>query len=535
MNYRKAFRCKNIYTAKTSDLIDGYLIIQNDKILTVGNLSETENFITAETEVFDFTDNFIMPGIHDYHIHLMSGAMMERDGDLRHADSEEEAAEIVWRNCRHGKRKWVLSNAWDHFRWPDQKLPNKRSLDKYFPDTPVFLLNKESHGAWVNSKLLEVFNITKDTPDPINGKYYREEDGSPSGYLHEAAMIPILEKIYSSISDEEIAESVKVFQKKANQYGITSVGDVSMFGISYERGYQKLEDERKLTIRIHFSKDIFDSLDVLKKAQKVFSGPMVHFNGVKAFIDGTPMGHTGYMLEPYSDKPGFKSEPLINPDRLYDLVTCLDREGIRIRMHACGDAGVRLCLDAFERAGRTNSTSNHRHCIEHIECTTPEDIKRFGELGVVPSIQPDHMPKYNFYGHPFHTMIGVNRMKYCYPFGSLLKSAKVLAYGTDFPVAPLIPTRGIWRAVHRLTDDGEPKGGWNPEERLTVDEILKSCTYGSAYAAGREHEIGTLAPGMLADFVVYPDNFFAIINDREKMFSQKSLLTVVGGRIVYQD
>ena len=441
---------------------------------------------------------------------------------------------FLWDKWNGRKEKWILASCWDHFRWPGNKLPSKKTLDKYFPDIPVFLPNKEYHGAWGNSKLFEMFNITKDTPDPKGGRFERDNDGEPAGYIHEAAMFTIIKKIVNDFDEEDVSALIKAFTQKANSCGITSVGDVSMFGITLEEAYKKLEEKDELTVRIHYSMDIESDIEKILKAQKTYSGPMVKFNGVKGFIDGTPMGHSGYMLEPYADIPDFRSEPLFEPDTLYKIVDALDKAGIRIRIHACGDGGVRLCLDAYEHAIKANGKNDLRHCIEHIECTTPVDIARFGELGVIPSIQPDHMPKYHFGEHPFHRMIGEERMKYCWPFNSLLRSADVLAYGTDFPVAPLLPTRGIWRAVTRTTDDGKPKGGWNPQERLSVHEILQACTCGPAYAAGRENEIGTLEAGKLADLAVFDENIFEMLNDREKMFSMQARMTIVDGRIVYR-
>jgi len=534
MKASKAFRCKNIYTAKSENLIDGYVITEGNRILAVGDEAFSRNYIDSDTEIINIADGFIMPGIHDYHVHLMGGAMMERDGDLRTADSEEEAARMLAEKCGNKKQEWVLANAWDHFRWPGCKLPDKKTLDKYFPDTPVFLLNKESHGAWVNSRLLEIFGITRDTPDPKDGSYSRYDNGEPSGYLHEAAFFPVLDKIYRGLSDEEITGSIKAFQSKANRYGITSIGDVSMFGITYEKAYSKLDASDGLSVRIHFSKDIFSDIEAVRAAKREYSGPMVRFDGVKGFIDGTPMGHSGYMLEPYSDMPNYRGAPLIEPDMLFKMVQELDREGIHIRIHACGDAGVRLCLDAFENAVKMNGQRNLHHCIEHIECTTPEDVSRFGKIGVIPSIQPDHMPKYNFADHCFHTIIGEERMKYCWPFKSLLDSAGALAYGSDFTVAPLMFTRGVWRAVHRTTDDGEPKGGWNPEERLTVHEALQSCTSGAALAAGRSNDLGTIEAGKFADLAIFDDNIFEIIDDRDKMLDTEARMTVLDGKIVFQ-
>ena len=531
---RKAFRCKNIYTVKSSELIDGYVITEENKIIFVGSEDKGKAFITEDTEQFSFDDKFMMPGFHDFHVHLLTGAMAEYGGILRYAESEEEAARILWeKNKDRLDSDWIFGGAWDHFKWPDCKLPSKASLDRYFPNTKVFVPNKECHGAWLNSKALEHFHITKDTPDPKDGYFGRDKDGEPDGYLHETAQFQFLTQIFNSCTDEQIAEYTKAYAKTANALGITSVGDVAVMNSIRESAYRLLDEKGQLNIRVHFAKPLMDDFESLRRLQAEYTGERVRFIGTKDFIDGTPMGHSGYMLEDYSDMPGFRSCPMIEPEMLIQRVALMSKHNIKVRLHACGDAGARLCLDAFEGARKQYGEKDLRHCVEHLEATTPEDIKRFGELKVIASVQPEHMPKYDFYNHPFHSMIGEERMRYSWPFESLRKSGAVLAYGTDFPVADMSPYRGIYRSVTRLTNEGEPEGGFNSWEKVSVHESLKAYTYGSAYAANREEELGTLEPGKLADMVVLDENIFECAEDREVMFAIKPVMTIMDGKVVY--
>lgn len=531
---KRAFRCKNIYTAVSDKLIDGYVITEGNKIIFVGNKTDGEKYIDSLTEMIDVSNNFMMPGFHDFHVHLVSGGLLQEDGILRYTKSEEEAARYLWElhKDNEGKR-FIMGGAWDPLLWPEQKLPTKCSLDKYFPKTPVFLLNKECHGAWVNSAALEMFGITKETPDPIHGYYGRFDDGEPNGYLHEMAAIKLQEEIFKALSDEELATYGKAFILTTNKYGITSLGDVAGGSPMREAAYKIIEDKNELTARINFYPMFEDGVDMIREKQQVYNSARLKCNGVKTFIDGTPQGYSGYMLEDYSDRPGERSFPMIEPEEFIRQVCEYDKAGIQTRVHACGDAGVRLCLDAIETAQKRNGKKNVRHCIEHLEAMSPIDIPRFGELGVVASVQPEHMPKYDFYQHPFHKILGEERMKYSWPFGSIHNTGGILAFGTDCPVVDISPFRGIFRAVTRLTNELEPEGGWNPIERVSIHETLRAYTWGGAYGSGREHELGTLEVGKLADMAVVEHNIFDYATDRQAMFEMKVVMTIMDGEIVY--
>lgn len=529
----KAIRCKKIYTSTSDALIDGYLLIDSNRIKTIIPAKDWDENRTEE--ILDYEDGFLMPGFNDYHVHIAMAAMMEYFGTIRQTETEEEAANYLYeRNKNKDPNQWILGGAWDHFVWPGQKLPSKESLDRYFPNTPVFSLNKECHGAWLNSEALRRLHITKDTPNPPNGEYVKDANGELTGYVHELAVAPLLKTIFEDITDEEIADFTRAFAKMANRLGITSVGDLPLHGILREGAYQILQESGDLSVRINFSVGMMESNKKIKIMEKEFNGPIVTFNGVKDFLDGTPMGYTGYLAAPYEDRPGFVSEPLIPVDKLIARITELDALGVKCRLHCCGDGAVHLALNAFEQAGKVNGFRDMRHAVEHIEMIIPEDIVRFKELGVIASVQPEHAPRTHYSTHPFHHLIGEERMKYMWAFKSILNTGAHMAFGTDYPVVDFTPFKGLFRCVNRLTNQLEPEGGYNPWEKLSVHEALRNYTYGSAYACGKENELGTLEAGKLADIVVLGKDPFEIIKDRDQMFEMPVLMTMMDGNIVYK-
>lgn len=536
MTNKKALKSKNIYTALSPELINGYVILEGNKIKEVVTLEDAgkKPEMLEGAEILSYEDHFIMPGFCDFHTHLLSGAMLEQDGILRYTTSPEEAARYLWEKHKDNpQKKWILGGAWDPILWGGIQEPSKEVLDQYFPDTPVFLVNKECHGAWVNSKLLEVFRISRETPDPENGYYSRTPEGELGGYVHEGAFAAIQNQIYERMSDRELAEYAVSSVALANRYGITSVGDVAGVGPLREKAYDILEKENRLSVRINFYALMDDGMESIKEKMTIYQSPLLRCAGTKTFIDGTPQGYTGYMLEDYSDRPGVKGSPLVEPEEFIKRISEFHKERIPVRIHACGDAGVRLSLDAYEKAFSDQGNHGLRHSVEHIESIAEEDILRFGELGIVASVQPEHMPKYDFVNHPFHRILGRERMKYCWPFESLRRGGAVLAFGTDYPVVDFSPFRGIYRAVTRMTNEGEPQGGWNPAERVSVHNALRAYTFGGAYGAGREGELGTLEAGKLADVIVVDKNLFDYTEDREAMFDMQVLLTMVNGEIVH--
>lgn len=520
-----------IFTACSDDVLDGFIAVKANRIVAVATRDVVEEWIGPETKVYDFEDRLIVPGFHDSHIHPFLGGLQLDTINLEDTKSEEEAVLAVYKMSRERTEDWLLGFGWGELYWDKKVLPNKKSLDQYFPDRPVCLFNEELHGAWVNSKALELCNITKDTKDPEGGRIKRDKNGEPTGYLLERA-IEMVTPTALKMSEERVLELLNLFLKKAREHGITSMSDLQIFNIVKYESFKLLEEEGELTARINFVVPLTKDIKKLKKLAQTYTSDRLTFSGAKEFIDGTAACYTAHMLEPYSDDPNNTGLLRVDKEYLKDLVIKADKEGVRVRLHACGDGAVRFGLDCFEAAQRLNGVRDARHTIEHIENIHESDLPRFNQLGVIASVQPDHLQAKVYENHPFHTALGAERIKLSWPFKSLQSHGAKLASGTDFPITDLDPMQTIYRAVTRLHEDELPVGGWNPQEKLTIPEVLKSYTLGSAYQDFREKDLGTLEIGKFADIVVLDRNLFKV-NERE-IRETKVILTMMDGQVVHE-
>jgi len=527
----KILLSKSIFTGLSETPFDGALALSGASIIGVGPREMISEFPGAK--IVDYGDQTIMASFHDSHIHLLMGAMSEKGGFLRDDETEEAAAKHLYEINKDGNEdEWLLGGAWDHFKWPGAKLPSRESLDKYFPNRRVYLLNKECHGAWVNSRALDYLGIGKDTPDPEFGEIFRDENGIPTGYLHELAGIEALMKIFNEIPEKSLGQYVTSFEKTAFACGITAVGDMQLSGITSFKVFEEMEKSGALGIRIHYFAPFKWDIPKLLELKDRHKSSFLQFAGTKEFVDGTPMGYTGLMCEPYSDRPDFYGTPAVDLDYLEKKVCELEAVGIDVRVHCCGDGAVKVSLDAFENAAKINKMKGTRHAIEHIESIQPTDIRRFGELGVIASVQPEHLPKYDFYNHPFQYQLGKERMRWSWPFNSLQNAGGRLAFGSDYCVADLNPMRGIFRAVTRLTNEGEPENGFSPPEKMTLAESLRAYTLGAAFVDKREHDLGSLEAGKCADIAVLDCNIFEV--PPEQLINVKVATTYLDGKIVFE-
>lgn len=504
---KKVLKSKNIFVEK-DHVIDGFVVIDGNRIYDVQTADHLDFY--KDEEVIDYGDQTIMPAFNDAHVHLILAAIGDKGGFLRYCNSEEEAVNLFYENNKDSKAKFLIGGAWDHFRWPGQQLPTKESLDRKFPDQMVYLLNREVHGAWANSKLLEYFGINKDTPrfPEFGGEIFKDENGEPTGYFLEGASYYYLREILKEMSNAEIAEYVDAFTQTAYASGVTSVADVQVGDVCPYRVYEEMEDRGDLKLRIHYSPSLTIDNEELLRIQRKHTGERLKFSGVKAFADGTAAGHTAIMIEEYLDDPGNVGVPSIDLEYLKNRIAELDAYGIRTRIHACGDLSVRLSLDYFENAKRLNGFTGTRHTIEHIEVAHPDDLPRFGALDVIASVQPNHMPRDGYFEHPFHASLGPERFKYSWPFKTIMDFRGRMAFGTDYPCVPILPFDTISRAQTRLSDQLEPEGGFNPWEKIDLMNTLSNYTAGSAYCTYRENDLGVLKTGYLADIVVLSDNIF---------------------------
>lgn len=526
-----------IFTGLSDNAMPGFVAVKDNKILAVSDKkAKFDDFKDKDTKVFEFGDELIMSSFYDSHTHLILAGMYKTFVNLGDAKSEEEAAKMLGDFAKTiPNDKWIIGFNWYHVFWDEKVLPTKFSLDKYVSDRPVFLINAEAHGAWVNSKALEVCGIDKNTVDPDYGHVEKLENGDPSGFLYEAALGLVAVNALQFTREQE-KTFTKKYMESAAKFGITAVNDMQpYFGVNlgnYE-AFKELEDSGELNIRIHSAPDLLSDMNQAEIWRSTYKSEKRKVTLMKQFLDGVPTTYTALMIEEYSDKPGDTGTQLSDIDAIRKQVLEAHRRGFSVRLHACGDRSVRIALDCFEAAIKKFGKNEARHGIEHIECIHPDDIPRFKELGVIPSMQPEHLAlTQKFEDNPYVDRLGKERSKMTWPLKTLLDTAGVLAIGTDCPVVDNDPFLEIYRAVTRVHNDGKPEGGWNPSEKLTMAEILRSYTYGSAYGTHRENELGTLEAGKLADIVVLDRNLFE--TNVEDIRSTKVKMTIMDGKVIYK-
>jgi predicted amidohydrolase YtcJ len=321
----------------------------------------------------------------------------------------------------------------------------------------------------------------------------------------------------------------------ANRYGVTATNDM-MPGYGYDCGhfetYAGMAQEKILTMRIHAAPSLFSDLNSITEKAVKYHSDHYQIKLLKQFVDGVPTTYTALMLEPYADNPETSGKTLNDLDQLETAILKAHQNGFSVHLHCCGDGAVRFALDSFEKAIEKYGATGSRHSIEHVETTTPEDIERFARLGVIASMQPEHLvsPK-GFENNEYLSRFNERQKRYSWAFRSMLDAGVHVAFGSDCPIVSIDPFAGLYRAVTRLQDDHQPDGGWNPEQKLTIEEAIDSYTLQGAYTVHRENELGTLETGKLADFIVLDQNLLAI--NPEEIRKTKVLETIVGGSVVF--
>ncbi|MEI2470392.1 amidohydrolase [Peribacillus frigoritolerans] len=523
-----------IFTGLTHEPTSGAIAILGDKILSVGSKAEIEPFIGSGTKVFNYGNQLIMPGFHDFHLHIMFSALSLTSINLFEVRSAQEvAAKVLEFSKECPEEGWIIGMQWDAGYWHDKQEPHYRILDAVIPDRPVVLFHAEGHYTWVNSKAMELAGVTEEIRDPDFGRYERDKNGLLTGILYEEAQQIVLKEALR-LTQNKKETILKEFLRLLSQYGITSVNDlfapIDDFLQDYDL-FEKLDKQGELTTRFHITPELDGNLDKAQILRNKYVSKKLQFSGLKQFVDGTVTGHTAYFLNPYSDQLDICGHPALDPEVLIDRVVKADELGFRIRFHAIGDAAIRLALDAFEEAVRNNGKRDSRHTVEHIEVIDSDDIERFSKLGVIASMQPDHMAASS--REVYTSIIGPEREKNVFLTKSLLNTGASLALGTDFPVSiSLNPMRQIYTAITRVDSSGDPQNTWHPGQKLTLAEALQAYTYGSAHGCFREHELGTIEEGKLADLVVLDRNLFDI--PESEVLETKVELTIKDGKVVYK-
>ncbi|MEO8573006.1 MAG: amidohydrolase [Pyrinomonadaceae bacterium] len=518
----------NIHTMNSVQKQASSIAVLGEKIIVVGSDADTKPLIGPKTRVIDAKGKLIVPGFNDAHVHFLEGGFQLSSVDLRSAKTPQEFVERIRTfAAKLPKGRWILGGKWDHENWTPNNLPTAAMIDAATPDNPVFIDRLDGHMALANSLAMKLANVDKNVKDVEGGEIVRDAAGNPTGIFKDAAMAHV-GRVIPDFSFEEKLEATQAATDYVSSLGVTSVQDMSAgsdVGV-----YQELMRQGKLKTRVYGCSPLSD----YKRWQNAgvrsaFGNAMIRVGCLKGYADGSLGSTTAWLFEPYLDAPNSTGLASDEIPKIGDNIINADKAGLQINIHAIGDRANATILDNFAKAEQANGPRDRRFRIEHAQHLRLEDIPRFGRMKVIASMQPMHIIDD---GRWAWKRLDEKRLKGTYAFRSLLDSGAVLAFGSDSPVAPINPLFGIYAAVTRRTLDDKNPNGWIPEQKISVEEAVRAFTWGSAYAEFQESVKGTLEPGKLADFVMVSDDIFTI--DPVKIRDAKVLLTVVGGKIVFQ-
>lgn len=513
------------------------IAVRGDRIQAVGKNVDIQKLKGPQTQVIDLAGHFLMPGFNDAHLHLADAGLQKLDVDLTGVKTLDEFRERVLARVEKAKPgEWILGGGWDETIWPVQVLPSRWDLDEVSGGHPVFLDRVDGHLAVANTRALQLASITLASRDPQGGHIDRDENGQPTGLLRDTAQQAV-RAVVPAPSREKMKEDLEAALADLAVHGVTSAQDYSPAWENFQI-YEELEKEGKLTARVSEWLPFDDSVEQLKTKRDSHpqSDLMLHTGMLKAFMDGSLGGHTAALLEPYADDPSTSGLPRYDAEHLDAMAKERILAGFQLGFHAIGDKGVQMALDAFaqaEKAAReqkvkaANGGDDYRLRVEHAQIATPGEVAEFKQLKVVASMQPSHVLSDMRWAV---MRLGSKRAANSYAWNSFLNKGVMLAFGTDYPVEPVSPFRGLYAAITRKSEDGKQE--YFPEQRLTMDQAITAYTSGSAFAEFEEKEKGKLVAGMLADFVVLDRDITAV--SPEKVLATKVLRTVVGGKTVYE-
>src|SRR6478672_6885620 len=543
------------------------MAIRDGRIQDIGKESDILKLKGPETRIINLDGHFVMPGFNDAHLHLANAGFQRLTVDLMGAKSLTEFRDRIRARVQNaGPGEWIVGGGWDQTLWPVKELPSRWDIDEVTTDHPVFLERVDGHIAVANTRALQLASITVATRDPSGGKIDRDTTGQATGILRETAREAVTAVIPKPNHDKR-RQAIEAGLQELARSGITSAQDNSDSGdskLSWDdfQIFEEIEREGKLTARITEWLPFNDPLPVLEehRAAHPRSDKLLHTGMLKAYMDGSLGSRTAALLEPYADDPANSGLPQYEQDVLTRLTKERVNAGFQIGFHAIGDKGVQMALDAFavaekdyagtDRVGTgsepplsaakgpvqaeqssakpgSGSAPDLRLRIEHAQVTNPLQVAKFKQLKVIASMQPNHLLTDMNWAE---ARLGPKRAAHSYAWAEFLRKGVTLAFGTDYPVEPVTPFRGLYAAVTRKSEDGKKE--YYPEQKLNMEQAIAAYTTGSAFAEFAEKNKGTLAPGMLADLVVLDTDITSV--PPEKILTTKVLRTVVGGKTVYQ-
>jgi predicted amidohydrolase YtcJ len=505
------------------------IAVRGERVVAVGDDATVRALIGPRTRVVELAGRLVVPGFNDAHVHFLDGGFGLLSVDLRPAKDAADFAQRLGDYARTLPRgTWILQGNWDHEAWPTKALPTRQLIDAVTPEHPVFVNRLDGHMALANSLALKLAGVDRHMQDVAGGTIVRDAAGEPTGILKDNAQ-DLVSRAIPEASREMNLAAARAALAEAARVGVTTIQDNS--SVDALPTYQQLRAQGELTARMYVWRYATSSLAPLI-ATGVRTGlgdDWIRLGALKILSDGSIGSATAALFEPFVSNPASRGLLLHTEEELRRMIREADAAGFQLAVHAIGDRANSLVLDAFAAAAAADGPRDRRFRIEHAQHVRASDIARFKALGVIASVQPSHcIDDMRFVEHH----VGAERLADAYRWRSFLDAGVPLAFGTDWFVEPLDPRLGLYAAITRESTEGGPAGGFEPQEKLSLEQALDAYTRGSAYAEFAEAEKGSLAPGMLADFVVFQKDLFRI--PPREILATPVDLTVVGGRIVFE-
>lgn len=520
-----------IYTVDEARPVARAMAVRDGKVAFVGSDSGALALRGGSTRVIDLAGRTVIPGMTDAHAHFLGLGEMLASVDLRGTRSYDEViARVVAKARTTPKGTWIEGRAWDQNDWGNTAFPTHEALSRAVPDHPVYLTRVDGHAGLANSAAMKLAGVTAQTQDPTGGRLERDASGAPTGVFVDNAQ-GIIGRVIPPLSRDQTREALQAAIAEMHRWGLTGIHDAGAGRQTIDL-YEELAKAGRLQLRTYVM--IGDDSATIahyqaRGPQSALHGDMLWIRSIKLYSDGALGSRGAALLDPYSDDPNNSGLLVSPPEHIQAVAERALRAGFQVATHAIGDRGNRIVLDAYARALRDNPTAGHRFRVEHAQIINYDDIPRFAQLDVIPSMQAVHQTSDMYWAG---TRLGVTRLLGAYAWRSLMETGMPVPNGSDFPVENVNPLLSFHSAVSRQDADNWPTGGWYPEQRMTRDEALKSMTIWPAYAGFQEHVLGSLTPGKLADFVILDQDIMRV--PAELILSTRVLATYVGGKAVYE-
>ena len=508
------------------------IAIQNDKIIYVGSKGGILKYVGSDTKIIELKDELVLPGLIDAHGHLTGYGKSLENIDLVGTNSYDEVVKLVKKRIIDSdSTEWIEGRGWDQNTWDNKQFPTHQKLSTISPDNPVILSRVDGHAILVNQNAMDLAGITSVTPDTVGGKIYRDSKGNPTGVFVDNAEYLITNYI-PSIAKEKLLNRIEKGAKSLTRYGITGIHDAGI-PISRIADYKLLIDENKLAVRVNamLSDTVVTNINQFLQTNKIesYGNDFLRVKSIKLYADGALGSRGAALLGPYNDDTANVGFIVTDSLHMLNVVQAALKSDFQVCTHAIGDRAIRTTLNIYEAALEKHPKSDHRFRIEHSQIIDFSDVPRYQELSVIPAMQPQHAVSDMMWTE---NRIGEDRAQGAFAFRSFIDDGNIIPCGSDCPVETPNPMLGIYNAVTRQDRNGSPAGGWIPEQKMTIDEVIKGYTIWAATAAIQEDILGTIEVGKYADLTILDKDIFTI--DPIEILDTKPIYTIVGGEIKYQ-